>query len=94
MESEITSTEASITDGLQIISYVANNEGSQQCVPGSMWQPVNIVNRQAWREIEKQIEASKVKITSGKASCLHYYLTAIPIAGRSFRSENPVSGYA
>lgn len=76
MKQDITSPEAGITDGLQVITYVADNEGSQQLVPGSMWQPVNIVNRQAWQAIEKQIEASKAKIAAGKVSCLHYYMTA------------------
>ncbi len=76
MELEDKSAEKGITDGLKVISYVANNEGSQELVSGSMWQPVNIVNRQAWLEIEKQIEASKLKITNGRASCLHYYMTA------------------
>lgn len=76
MKQDITSPEAGITDGLQVITYVADNGGSQQLVPGSMWQPVNIVNRQAWQEIEKQIEASKAKIAAGKVSCLHYYMTA------------------
>jgi len=41
-----------------------------------MWQPVNIVNSQAWQEIENQIEVSKAKIASGKVSCLHYFMTA------------------
>lgn len=59
-----------------MISYVADRKGSQQLVPGAMWQPVSVVNRQAWREIEKQIEASKAKVASGRASCLHYYMTA------------------
>jgi hypothetical protein len=76
MELEDKSAEKGITDGLKVISYVANNEGSQELVSGSMWQPINIVNRQAWLEIEKQIEASKLKITSGRVSCLHYYMAA------------------
>ncbi len=41
-----------------------------------MWDPVAIFNRQAWQVIEKQIEASKEKVASGKVSCLHYYMTA------------------
>lgn len=70
------SSDDTITDGLKIISYIANGEGNQELVSGSMWQPVNIVNRQAWQEIEKQVEASKAKVAAGKVSCLHYYMTA------------------
>ena len=76
MEHENISTGTSITGGLQVISYVADNQGSQKRVSGAMWQPVNVVNGLAWREIEKQIDASKAKIASGKVSCLHYYMTA------------------
>jgi len=76
MAHEETEPDNIITDGLKIVSYVANSNGSQELVPGSMWQPVNIVNRQAWREIEHQIEASKAKISSGRASCLYYYMIA------------------
>jgi hypothetical protein len=76
MEQKDTSAADGITDGLKIISYVANNKGSQELVSGSMWDPVAIFNRQAWQVIEKQIEASKEKVASGRVSCLHYYMTA------------------
>jgi hypothetical protein len=76
MELADKSFDSGITDGLEIISYVANNNGSQELVPGSMWYPVSVVNRQAWQEIEKKIESSKRKIATGRVSCLHYYMTA------------------
>ncbi|MDP3695205.1 MAG: hypothetical protein Q8R42_03725, partial [Desulfocapsaceae bacterium] len=41
-----------------------------------IWQPVNVVNHQAWLEIEKNIAASKDKVSAGRVSCLHYYMTA------------------
>ncbi len=65
-----------IAHGLKTVSYVANAKGKQELVSGSIWQPVNIVNRQAWLEIEKQIEISKGKIRAGRVSCLYYYMTA------------------
>jgi len=65
-----------IADGLKTVSYVANTKGNQELVPGSIWQPVNVVNHQAWQEIEKHIQSSKEKVASGRASCLHYYMTA------------------
>lgn len=68
--------ESDITDGVKIISYVANNKGNQELVQGSMWSPVDDVNNLAWQEIDKHIEASKDKVAAGQASCLHYYMTA------------------
>lgn len=65
-----------ITDGLKIISYVANKTGTQELVQGSMWSPVDVVNHQAWQEIDKHIQASKEKVAAGRVSCLHYYMTA------------------
>ena len=53
-----------------------NSEGEYALVSGPGWQPLNVVNRQAWLEIEKSIVASKEKISSGRVSCLHYYMTA------------------
>lgn len=70
------SLDSDITDGVKIISYIANDTGNQELVQCSMWHPVNIVNQQAWREIKKQIEASKESVAAGRVSCLHYYMTA------------------
>ena len=69
-------SESSVTDGVKIISYVANNKGKQELVQGSMWSPVDVVNHQAWQEIDKHIEASREKVAAGRASCLHYYMIA------------------
>lgn len=68
--------EPDINDGLRIVSYSADREG--RCVrhQDHGWQPVNVVNRQAWQEIEKSIAASRKKIAAGSVSCLHYYMTA------------------
>lgn len=68
-------TEHVITDKTTV-SYQADEEGRQELVSSTYWQPVNVVNHQAWQEIEKQIEASKQKIQDGRVSCLHYYMTA------------------
>ena len=76
METNKEPSEKVIDDTITTVSYVANNEGDQELVSSTFWQPVNIVNHQAWQEIEKQIEASKRKIQSGRVSCLHYYMTA------------------
>ncbi|MCF6188286.1 MAG: hypothetical protein L3J49_12535 [Desulfobulbaceae bacterium] len=67
--------ENGITDGVDIVGYLVNDEGNYELISGPGWQPVNIVNRQAWQEIEKQIEVSKDHVDSGRVSCLHYYMT-------------------
>ena len=61
-----------ITNGLKIVSYAVNGKGT----PDDVWQPVNVVNAQAWQEIDKNIAVSKDKIAAGRVSCLHYYMTA------------------
>ena len=70
------SSEEDITDGLKIVSYAVNSKGEYELIPDFVWQPVHVVNHQAWQEIEKNIAASKDKIAAGRVSCLHYYMTA------------------
>ncbi|MDU9047497.1 MAG: hypothetical protein Q3M30_01515 [Candidatus Electrothrix sp. Rat3] len=76
MKKEQNDREESVTDGLHTVSYVADAQGEQELISGSVWQPVNIVNRQAWEEIEEHIAASKEKIAQGRVSCLRYYMIA------------------
>jgi len=76
MKNEQNDREESVTDGLHTVSYVADEQGEQEMISGSVWQPVNIVNRQAWEEIEEHIGASKEKVAQGRVSCLHYYMIA------------------
>lgn len=65
-----------ITDGQKIVSYSVNKKGDYELAPEFVWQPVNVVNQQAWREIEKKIARSRAKVLAGQVSCLHYYMTA------------------
>jgi hypothetical protein len=76
MDNQDYPSDESITNGVKTVSYSVNNEGEYALVSGPGWQPMNVVNRQAWLEIEKSIVASKEKIGSGRVSCLHYYMTA------------------
>jgi len=70
------SSAGELTDGLKIVCYAVNGKGEYALTPDFVWQPVHVVNHQAWQEIEKNIAASKDKIAAGRASCLHYYMTA------------------
>lgn len=66
---------ASITDGLHTLAYVPTGSGIEP-VAQAGWQPVNEVNRQAWEEIERRVEAARVAVRLGRRSCLYYYMVA------------------
>ncbi len=76
MDNHTEAADNGITGGIKIVSYVQDYRGNHELVAGSMWQPVDIVNRQAWAEIDRQIKAAKAKVAAGRSSCLHYYMTA------------------
>ncbi len=73
---EMQPSDDSITEGLKTVSYAVNSQGEYELVPGLGWQPVNVVNRLAWQEIEKKIASSREDVAAGRVSCLHYYMTA------------------
>jgi hypothetical protein len=66
----------SITDGLHTLNYRPNGSGQIATETLDSWQPVNEVNQQAWEEIERHIARATRKISSGRASCLYYYMVA------------------
>ncbi|MFA6498182.1 MAG: hypothetical protein WC256_03850 [Desulfurivibrionaceae bacterium] len=76
MENPEYSSGEGITAGLKIVSYAVNNKGEYELRPDFVWQPVNVVNHQAWLEIDKKITQSRKKVAAGRVSCLHYYMTA------------------
>ena len=76
MQTDTSDTSASVTDGLHTVSYAVNNQGTIEQVKGEGWQPVDDVNRQAWQEIERQIELARSRVAAGRASCLYYYMVA------------------
>ena len=65
-----------MTNGLKVVTYALNDSGRYELLPDFPWQPVGIVNHQAWEEIAKKITLSRNKVTAGRVSCLHYYMTA------------------
>lgn len=76
MENPEHSSEQGITAGLKIVSYAVNKNGEYELRSDFAWQPVNVVNHQAWLEIDKKIIRSRKKVAAGRVSCLHYYMTA------------------
>ena len=76
MDSPRAPKEPDINDGLKIVNYRADADGRCRRHQDYGWQPVNIVNRQAWQEIENQICEAKRKIAAGSVSCLYYYMVA------------------
>ena len=75
-EAPVYSSYQKITDGLKIVSYVINDRGKYELTPDFLWQPVTVVNHQAWEEIAKKTTISRNKVAAGRVSCLHYYMTA------------------
>jgi hypothetical protein len=65
-----------ITSGLKIVSYAVNDRGQYELSRDFFWQPVHVVNDQAWQEIARKIALSREKVAAGQVSCLHYYMTA------------------
>ncbi len=65
-----------ITAGHKIVSYSRNSQGEYELVQEYICQQVTVANQQAWQEIDRQVARSKQKVLSGRASCLHYYMTA------------------
>ncbi|OGQ86981.1 MAG: hypothetical protein A2512_13380 [Deltaproteobacteria bacterium RIFOXYD12_FULL_56_24] len=76
MELPDRSSAEDVTDGLKIVSYAVNSNGEYELTQDFVWQPVGVVNHQAWEEIAKKISISRNKVTAGRVSCLHYYMTA------------------
>jgi len=74
MTTEKADPASSITDGLQTVSYEKNREGTVETVKSDGYQPVNEANLQAWEEIERQIEQARQQVTTGRRSCLYYYM--------------------
>jgi len=73
---DLPAEEESVTGGLHTISYAQAGEGLCRPLSGPGWQPVDVVNRLAWQEIEVQVCAAREKVRQNRASCLYYYMIA------------------
>lgn len=76
MERSAPSSCRDITEGHTIVSYGLNGDGDYELRSEYVCQPVEIANKQAWREIDRQIALSEEKVLAGRVSCLHFYMTA------------------
>jgi len=68
--------EEDIHEGLQVARYRVNRQGRSELVTGPGWQPVNVVNRQAWKCIDEMVAQARRQVLAGKKSCLYYYMVA------------------
>lgn len=75
MDELLPQDEPDINGGLKVVSYSSDDQGACCRHQAFGWQPVNIVNRQAWQEIDKMVASSREKVATGTVSCLHYYMT-------------------
>jgi hypothetical protein len=62
-----------ITNGLKIISYGVNSKGEYELTPDDVWQPVNVVNTQAWQKSlwgrVYGVRLSRCQVSSSASAC-------------------------
>ncbi len=64
-----------ITAGItREVQYAINKDGKYEKVLSKGWEPKNIVNDLAWKDIQEDIDLADEKIKSGKASPIMHYM--------------------
>ena len=56
------------------VQYAINKDGKYEKVLSKGWEPKNIVNELAWKDIQEDIDLADEKIKSGKASPIMHYM--------------------
>ncbi|MBU0680783.1 MAG: hypothetical protein KKD73_05110 [Proteobacteria bacterium] len=65
-----------ISEGLPLIQYAVEGPGLCRRIESADTGTVDVVNRQAWEVIERQVFLARAQVLAGKASVLLYYMTA------------------
>lgn len=65
-----------ISEGLPLIQYAVDGPGQCRRIESADTGTVDVVNRQAWEVIERQVALARAQVVDGKASVLLYYMTA------------------
>lgn len=58
----------------KVVKYAVDDDGNYGTVGSSGWEPENVVLNQAWDEINKKVEETKMKIEAGELSPLAYHM--------------------
>ncbi len=75
MEKDKVPQDEGITEGItREVQYAINKNGKYEKVLSKGWEPKNIVNELAWKDIQEDIDFADEKIKSGKASPIMHYM--------------------
>ncbi|MCD4833003.1 MAG: hypothetical protein K8R31_04345 [Bacteroidales bacterium] len=75
MEKDKVPQDEGITEGItREVQYAINKKGKYEKVLSKGWEPKNIVNDLAWKDIQEDIDFADEKIKSGKASPIMHYM--------------------
>lgn len=75
MEKDKVPQDEGITAGIsREVQYAINKDGKYEKVLSKGWEPKNIVNELAWKDIQEDIDLADEKIKSGKASPIMHYM--------------------
>ena len=75
MEKDKVPQDEGITEGItREVQYAVDENGKYIKVLSKGWEPKNIVNELAWKDIQENIGLADEKIKSGKASPIMHYM--------------------
>ena len=74
MKIEEVSHDVGIGESIQVIGYAVDEQGNYVKAPSGGWEPVNVANGMAWKEIRRNVEEVEVKVQAGRLSPLAYYM--------------------
>ena len=65
-----------VSEGLTVIQYAVDGPGQCRRMASTDTGTVDVVNRQAWEVIEREVATARARVMAGKASVLLYYMAA------------------
>ena len=66
--------DSGISEDVEVVSYATGEDGRYVKVGSKGWEPINVANGLAWREIEADVRQAVDGIRQGKLSVLAYYM--------------------
>ncbi len=63
-----------VSEGMPLIQYAVEGQGQCRRVESTDTSTVDVVNRQAWEVIEREVVTARARVVAGEASVLLYYM--------------------
>ncbi len=60
---------------LSEVCYAVDDQGRYVIAPSLGWEPKNVVNSQAWQDVERRAQEALDRVRAGKASPLFFHMT-------------------